>query len=237
MDEAILMIDDDELLVEALRGHIEQLGYMFAAAHDGKTGLELANSRQFRLLILDRSLPDTDGIEILRKLRDSGADLPVLVLSSRADEVDKVLGLDSGADDYLAKPFGVSELLSRIKALLRRGAANATSGSFDEIRVGELRIELQSRRVFARGEEVELRPLEYELLLFLASSPGRVFTREQVLEAVWQTQAEGYEKAVNTCINRLRNVIELDPRAPKYILTIWGVGYRFASEHDLAGES
>lgn len=234
--QKILMVDDDETLVTAVSIHIEGLGYELEHAPDGECGLRCATENDYALMILDLTMPKLDGIEVLKALRERGRNLPVLVLSSRADEVDRVHGLELGADDYLGKPFGVAELVARVKALLRRAplAESAQSAQSPQtIEAGDLRIDIDARRVTRSGKEISLKPLEFDLLVFLASSPDRVFTRDQLIELVWGYNSEGYDRAVNTCITRLRAKIEDDPKNPTFVQTVWGVGYRFASSSDI----
>lgn len=182
------------------------------------------------LIVLDLNLPGLDGLEICRRVRLTREDVPILMLTSRASETDRVAGLETGADDYLTKPFGVQEFLARVKAMFRRGDAlraprEETAPTFD---VGDLRIEVAKRRVTLRGEAVALTAKEFDLLALFAREPGRVYTRENLLDHVWGRGYHGYEHTVNTHINRLRGKIEADPAHPRYLRTVWGVGYRLA---------
>jgi DNA-binding response OmpR family regulator len=186
--------------------------------------------RIFDLVILDRMLPDIDGIEICRRLRREDDYVPVLMLTARSAELDRVLGLELGADDYLTKPFSIPELLARAKAILRRAEAMRRAASEPgegPIRVGDLSVDPARRRVTVSGRTVALTAKEFDLLLLFARHPGRVFTRARLLEHVWGYGHSGYEHTVNSHINRLRSKIEPEPSEPRYLLTVWGVGYRF----------
>jgi DNA-binding response OmpR family regulator len=196
----------------------------------GQTGLDLAMTGNYDLLILDLMLPDLEGLEVCRRLRIEKVDIPIIMLTARSEEIDKVLGLESGADDYITKPFSVREFIARVKAVLRRtdrSGPSTQSGAEQEISFGSLTIDRQKRSVSLNGERIELTPKEYDLLLLLASNPGRSYTREQLLNTIWGSQFEGYEHTVNSHINRLRAKIETDANEANYILTTWGVGYRF----------
>ena len=223
-------MEDDADLRRLLRLHLKEAGYAVGEAGDGRTGLDLAMTTDPELIILDLKLPGMDGLEVCRRIRETREDLPVLMLTSRASETDRVLGLEIGADDYLTKPFGVQELLARVKAMLRRGDAlraprDETPKTFE---IGDLRIETAKRRVTLRGEAVPLTAKEFDLLALFAREPGRVYTRENLLDNVWGQGYHGYEHTVNTHINRLRGKIERDPAHPRYLQTVWGVGYRLA---------
>jgi two-component system alkaline phosphatase synthesis response regulator PhoP len=181
--------------------------------------------------VLDIMLPKVDGLEICKEVRRKDIYTPILMLTSKSEEMDKVLGLEVGADDYLTKPFSIREFIARAKAILRRiDAIQKEIGNEKDISVSELTIEGSKRRVTLRGERIDLTPKEFDLLLFLASHPGKTYTREQLLNLLWGYQYDGYEHTVNSHINRLRSKIEPDISNPKYILTSWGVGYRFNEE-------
>lgn len=233
----ILLIEDNPEIQEMLNMHFPELGYNLDTASDGKTGLQMAIENQYDLIILDLMLPKLDGFEVCRRIRDVKKGLPVLILSARSEEIDKVLGLELGADDYLTKPFSIRELLARIKAIFRR-----LEVSKQEVRVetktnllvrGELQIDLEKRKVVLGGKNIELTTKEFDLLVLFANRPGRSYNRKQLLDQVWGWQFSGYEYTVNSHINRLRAKIEKDPAKPFYIQTVWGFGYRFVDEDEL----
>ena len=178
-------------------------------------------------------LPGIDGLEICRRLRTEKPELPILMLTARTTELDRVLGLEMGADDYLTKPFSVRELVARVKAIFRRMEVFDTQPQPAKLALGPVEIDADSRRVLVEGEPVELTAREFDLLAFFARHPGRVFTRGQLLDKVWGYTHEGYEHTVNTHINRLRGKLEADPSHPRFILTVWGVGYRFPTTEEL----
>jgi DNA-binding response OmpR family regulator len=200
-------------------------------AHDGQTGLSKATSGAYDLVILDLMLPGLDGLEICRRLRRAVTYVPILMLTSKATELDRVLGLEIGADDYVTKPFSIQELLARVKAIFRRSESlqSVSSESTGKtVRVGELLIDMDKRNVMLGHRAVDLTAKEFELLSHFALHPGRVYTRTQLLDQVWGYGHEGYEHTVNSHINRLRAKIETNPAQPGYIITVWGVGYKFA---------
>jgi DNA-binding response OmpR family regulator len=231
MPANVLVIEDDHDIAELIGLHLRDLGLGVVVCNDGVAGLEQTLGRSWDLLVLDLTLPGIDGLEICRRARLEGKYVPILMLTARSMEMDRVLGLETGADDYLTKPFSVIELIARVKAILRRVqllAANSRS-SLRVLRIGELAIDLDQRSVERAGKPVELTAREFDLLAHFAQHPGRVFTRAQLLDQVWGFQHEAYEHAVSSHINRLRAKIEPSPTAPRYLLTSWGVGYRFAS--------
>ena len=232
MPTRVLVIEDDPDLRRLVRLHLEDLGCEVEAAGTGREGLAKLEALPPDLVVLDLMLPDIDGLEICRRVRESESWIGVLMLTARSSETDRVLGLEIGADDYLTKPFSVLEFRARVKALFRRGDALAGGGADDDqettpIQAGDLRIDVTRRQVDRGGERIELTAREFELLLEFARHPGRVFTRAQLLDRVWGYGHEGYEHTVNSHINRLRGKIESDPRDPRFILTVWGVGYKF----------
>jgi DNA-binding response OmpR family regulator len=231
----ILVIEDDKDIARLVELHLKDAGYEVMAAHDGNSGLDLALSKHFDLIILDLLLPGVDGMEICRRVRSMPNYTPVLMLTSRSSELDRVLGLEIGADDYLTKPFSIRELLARVKALFRREEAIRSEAPPDarkEVRRGGLEIDPVKRTVTLQGKEVALTAREFDLLLRFAQHPGRVYTRAQLLDQVWGYGYEGYEHTVNSHINRLRTKIEQDPARPRYILSVRGVGYKFAELED-----
>jgi DNA-binding response OmpR family regulator len=233
MDRRILVVEDQKDIADLVAMHLRDLGHTVDCVHDGGKGYEAARSGAYDIVVLDVMLPVRDGLDVLRALRMDRIDTPVLMLTARSSELDRVLGLELGADDYLTKPFSIPELQARIKAILRRierqpASATASAGSESErIQAGVLEIDCASREVRLEGQSVPLTAKEFDLLLHFARNPGRAFTRMQLLDAVWGTTFEGYEHNVNTHINRLRSKIEADPANPRYVLTVRGVGYRF----------
>ena len=230
----ILVIEDDRELIDLLTLHLSAEGYQISAAADGEAGLKAFQTGNFGLVILDWMLPSMSGIDVLREIRAVDARTPVLMLTARTEEADKVLGLELGCDDYLTKPFSIRELTARIKALHRRierAEELARIASGDRILTyGSMKIDHGKRKVQINGEPVPLTVKEYELLYTLASSPGRVFSRSQLLDLIWDQDAGVYEHTVNSHVNRLRNKVEENPNRPRMILTVWGIGYRFTEE-------
>jgi DNA-binding response OmpR family regulator len=228
----VLIVEDERDLARVIKRHVEGIGCQVQLAASGEEALTMAGE-PFDLVLLDVMLPGIDGLEVCRRLRALDRYMPVLMLTARSSDIDKVMGLESGADDYLTKPFSVQELLARIKAIFRRMDAMSSAQATAEraIDVGEkLHIEPATREVRVRGQSVELTQKEFELLLHFAQNPGRVYSRAQLLDAVWGYNHEGYEHAVNCHINRLRAKIERDPGDPELLLTVWGVGYKFAPD-------
>ena len=227
MTPKILIIEDNPDLAELLCLNFEAQQWKIDHAQDGHTGYKKALAQAQDLIILDLTLPGMDGMEILKKLRRDGIHTPILILTSKSDEIDRILGLELGADDYVTKPFSVRELMARVKAIFRRTGEDKNPKEVPSITLGDLSIDPGSRRVVIKDTLVELTPREFDLLYYFAQHPGRVFTRTQLLDNVWGYGHEGYAHTVNANINRLRAKIEMDPAAPEYILTVWGVGYKF----------
>jgi DNA-binding response OmpR family regulator len=229
----ILIVEDEPELARLLQRQIQQASYDVTTVLSGEEGLRAAGDGRFDLVLLDVMLPGIDGLETCRRLRDRQYYMPVLMLTARSTEVDKVLGLETGADDYMTKPFSVQELLARIKAIFRCVDALESRARNPGQRIavgGTLRIDPDAREVQVHGERVALTHREFDLLLFLAQNPGRVYSRGQLLDSVWGYTHEGYEHAVNCHINRLRAKIERDPGHPELLLTVWGVGYKFTTD-------
>ena len=229
----ILVVEDDPDISALVKLHLSDAGYEVELEANGQSGLERALGQAFNLAILDIMLPGVDGLEICRRLRTEKPELPILMLTARSTELDRVLGLEMGADDYLTKPFSVRELVARVKAIFRRMEVFDTQPEPAMLTHGPVEIDADSRRVLVEGEPVELTAREFDLLIFFARHPGRVFTRGQLLDKVWGYTHEGYEHTVNTHINRLRRKLEADPSHPRFILTVWGVGYRFPTTEEL----
>jgi DNA-binding response OmpR family regulator len=236
MPRRILIIEDDKDIAHLLELHLRDTGYEVSLAHNGNAGLDLALSKPYDLIILDLILPEVDGVEIWRRIRAASICTSMLMLSSRSSELDRVLGLEIGADDYLTKPFSVRELLARVKALFRRVESLRSEPSQKlqkVIQAGDLTVDVEKRKVTLRGNPVPLTAKEFDLLLHFANHPGRVYTRMELLNQVWGYHYEGYEHTVNSHINRLRAKIEEDPAKPSHILTVWGIGYKFSDSENL----
>jgi DNA-binding response OmpR family regulator len=223
--EKILVVDDEATIVEFVRINLEKAGFTVLSAGDGDTALALATSERPDLIVLDVMLPGRDGFEVCRELRRTSS-TPIIMLTARDEDIDKILGLELGADDYITKPFNPRELVARIKAILRRVDR---SGKMDGrvIARGRLQLDLDRHQVTAGGRLVDLTPKEFELLELLMNNPGRVFSRETLLERLWGYDFFGDSKTVDVHIRRLREKVEEDPSSPTHILTVWGVGYKF----------
>ncbi len=231
MSRNVLVIEDDKDISRLLELHLKDEGYSVTVVPDGRAGLRAALSRPYDIVILDLILPGMDGLEVCRGIRNRKDYTPVLMLTAKSTDVDRIVGLEMGADDYLTKPFNIRELLARVKALFRRVQALQTrdvSAPKQRIESGDLVIDPDKRKVTVGGSPVHLTAREYDLLLEFARHPGRVYTRAQLLDKVWGYSYEGYEHTVNSHINRLREKIERNPAKPRHIRTVRGVGYRFA---------
>jgi len=226
----ILIVEDDRDIADLVALHLGDLELATEIVMDGLTALERLERQSYSLVILDLMLPGVDGLELCKRLRSSENYTPILMLTAKATELDRVLGLEIGADDYLAKPFSVLELVARVKAILRRvDGLERSRGerALQAVEIAGLTIDPARRRVSVDGQELQLTAKEFDLLLHFASHPGHVFSRGQLLDKVWGYGHDGYEHTVNTHINRLRSKLEPDPSHPRYIQTVWGVGYRF----------
>lgn len=235
MSRKILVIEDNKDLARLLEIHLNDLFYEVELAFDGVAGLAKAEAHTYDLVILDVMLPGIDGLEICRRLRSDPAYTPILMLTSKSSELDRVLGLEIGADDYVTKPFSIRELIARVKAIFRRVEGLQTDLSKSQksrICVGDLVIDPEKRMVSLKGQTVEITAKEFDLLWHFAQHPGKVYTRSRLLDQVWGYGHDGYEHTVNSHINRLRAKIEDDPAQPRYIMTVWGVGYKFADIED-----
>jgi len=230
----ILVVEDNLDLADLLVMHLREAGHAVQKASNGHAALKRFEEESFDLVILDLMLPDLDGLDICRRLRARPDYLPILMLTAKSTEFDRVLGLEVGADDYLTKPFSIRELLARVKALFRRVDALAETPAHPQkvMRFDGLTIDPARRRVLVNGQEVHLTGREFDLLAHFATHPGLVYSRAQLLDLVWGYGHEGYEHTVNSHINRLRAKIERTPTAPRFILTVWGVGYKFAENAD-----
>lgn len=227
--KTVLIIEDDKDIVDLISIHIRDLNLDLKYEYTGTDGLKTALSCPIDLYILDVMLPGVDGLEICKQIRAAGILSPIMMLTAKSDEIDKVLGLEIGADDYLTKPFGIREFISRVKALLRRHEMNQINVDMhdnDHIILGEISVDKIKRKVLLKNQAIDLTPKEYELLLLLAQNPGQTFSRRDLISRIWGYEFEGYEHTVNSHINRLRAKVEKDPAKPEYILTAWGVGYK-----------
>lgn len=228
----ILLVEDDLQIIELLSIHLIDFGCDLQTCTDGAEGLEMALTNPFDLIILDINLPSTDGLEVCNSIRTHSISTPIMMLTARAEEIDKVLGLELGADDYLTKPFSIREFMARVKALLRRSmiSAEIQGGNKQLLKYGNLILDIGKRKVVIDDKSISLTPKEFDLLVLLASNPGKTYSRERLLRLVWGYDFEGYENTVNAHVNRLRGKIETNIAKPTYILTTWGVGYRFNDE-------
>jgi len=237
MTNHVLIIEDDQDIIDLIEIHLKDLGYELHKAFDGESGLEKALSGQYDLIILDLMLPRMEGFEVCKSIREKNKALPILMLTSKSEELDKILGLELGADDYITKPFSIRELIARVKSNLRSVQAIkeeiSRADDKNELDFGQLSIDLEKRKVLLDGKKVELTAKEFDLLSYFALHPGRNFTRENLLNSVWGYQFSGYDHTVNSHINRLRSKIEKNPAEPQYIKTVWGVGYRFVEPEEL----
>lgn len=228
MSPRVLLVDDERDIVEPLQYALERAGFEVETSGDGAEALERARAEPFDVVVLDVMLPGLSGIDVCRTLRGE-SDVPILMLTARDAEVDRVLGLELGADDYVTKPFSTAELVSRIRAILRRRELDRTAQSRSEIRVGGIRIDLLRHVVTVDGRAVELTPSEFRLLLLLAEEPERVFTRRQIMEHLWQTPYVGDTRACDAHVSNLRRKVERDPRHPERIVTVRETGYKLVA--------
>jgi len=227
--KTILVVDDEPKIVELARDYLEHAGFAVRTAADGRAALEVAQREHPDLMVLDLGLPGLDGLDVTREIRRD-SNVPVIMLTARDDELDKLLGLELGADDYLTKPFSPRELVARVRAVLRRADASAVPATAEIIRAGDLTLDLPRMRVDLAGRSIDLTPTEFQLLAALARQPGRIFTRSQLLDAVHGVAFESYERAIDTHIKNIRRKLEPDPRRPIHVLTVYGVGYRFVDD-------
>ena len=227
--KTILVVDDEPKIIELLRDYLERAGFRVFIASNGKTALALARSEKPDLIILDLGLPEMDGLDVTRTLRKD-SNVPIIMLTARSDETDKLIGLELGADDYITKPFSPRELVARVRVVFRR-MENYSETTTQVLHAADLTLDMPRMRVIAAGREIEeFTPTEFELLAAMARHPGRVFTRNQLLEAVHGIAFESYERAIDAHIKNIRRKIEPGPGEPRYILTVYGVGYKFADQ-------
>jgi two-component system, OmpR family, alkaline phosphatase synthesis response regulator PhoP len=227
--KTVLVVDDEPKIVDVVREYLEHAGFAVRTAGDGPAALERARALAPDLIVLDLGLPGVDGLDVARQLRKSSR-VPVIILTARGDEVDRIIGLELGADDYLVKPFSPRELVARVRAVLRRVDERDTTAGDEPMVRADLVVDPARRRVTVADRPVELTPTEFELLAHLARQPGRVFTRAQLLTAIHGVAVESYERAVDAHIKNLRRKIEPDPRHPRFVLTAHGIGYRFTDD-------
>lgn len=227
MNETILVIDDEPKIVKLARDYLEKSGFRVITAADGTTALAQARHERPDLVVLDLNLPGLDGLDVCRALRRT-SDVPIIMLTARADEADRLIGLELGADDYIVKPFSPRELVARVRAVLRRVRGGGQPQTL--LRTGDLEIDLDAHRVMREGELVPLTRIEFKLLAILAQNPGMTFSREQLVERLHGVAYEGYDRSVDSHIKNLRRKLEPDPTQPRYVLTIYGIGYRFDDE-------
>jgi DNA-binding response OmpR family regulator len=227
MNKKILVVDDEPRIVDVVQAYLERDGYRVLTAADGKTALNLARRERPALVILDLMLPEMDGLEVCRTLRQE-SNVPVIMLTARTEETDKLIGLELGADDYVTKPFSPRELVARVRAVLRRAVATGEAAEISTLVHGDLVIDPLRHTVTRAGQPIALTPTEFALLLALAQSPGRVFSRLQLMDRALGESYEGYERTLDAHIKNLRRKLEPDPAHPRYVQTVFGVGYKFA---------
>lgn len=241
MSKKVLVVEDNRDIAHLVTLHLNDMGVVVDQAFTGDDGLAKVMKEQYDLVVLDLMLPGVDGIEICRQIRNQEHYVPILMLTAKSSELDRVLGLEIGADDYLTKPFSIRELIARVKAIFRRVDAMGDSGPAQSasglMHIGSLELDIDKRKVKKNDLEVELTAKEFDLLWHFAAHPGRVYTRTQLLDLIWGYGHEGYEHTVNSHINRLRAKIEENPSKPDFILTVWGVGYKFADIEETVGLS
>ena len=225
----ILVVDDEKVLVKGIKFNLENEGYQVTAAYDGASAVDLARRERFDLIILDLMMPVLSGSDACMKIREF-SDVPIIMLTARSEDADKLMGFACGADDYVTKPFNILELKARVRALLRRASITppAEAALSSVLTKGHITVDEERRRALKNGEEIELTVKEFDLILFLMKNPGRVYSRENLLDLVWGYDYQGDTRTVDVHIRRLREKLELDPANPRYIVTKWGVGYYFA---------
>ena len=227
--KTVLVVDDEPKIVQLARDYLEHAGFAVVTAGDGRSALAAIRTRRPDLVVLDLALPELDGLDVTRAIR-SDSNLPIVMLTARDDELDKLLGLELGADDYLTKPFSPRELVARVRAVLRRVDGASDRAATELIRAGDLTMDVPRMRAELAGRSVDLTPTEFQILATLAREPGRIFTRSQLLDAVHGVAFESYERAIDTHVKNIRRKLEQDPREPRHVLTVYGVGYRFSDE-------
>jgi two-component system alkaline phosphatase synthesis response regulator PhoP len=227
--KTILVVDDEPKIIQLARDYLEHAGFAVLTARDGKTALAGVRSAKPDLVILDLGLPGMDGLDVTRAVRKD-SNVPIVMLTARGEESDKLVGLELGADDYITKPFSPKELVARVRAVLRRAESARQGPSAEVIRAGDVALDVPRMRLTVGGRPVDVTPTEFQLLAALARQPGRIFTRAQLLDAVRGVAFESYERAIDAHVKNIRRKIEPDPHEPRYVLTVYGVGYKFADE-------
>jgi DNA-binding response OmpR family regulator len=227
--KTILVVDDEKKIVQVARDYLEHGGFSVLAAYDGASALASARHSKPDLIVLDLGLPDVDGLDVTRKLRQDSS-VPIIMLTARGEETDKLVGLELGADDYITKPFSPKELVARVRAVLRRADTSQANARADIIRVADITLDVPRLRATVGERSIDLTPTEFQLLATLARQPGRLFTRAQLLDALHGIAFESYERAIDVHIKNIRHKIEPDPHKPRYLLMVYGVGYKFADE-------
>ena len=227
MAKRVLVVDDENLIVKGIRFSLEQDGMEVDCAYDGEEALAYARDNDYDMILLDIMLPKLDGFEVCQQIREF-SDVPIVMLTAKGDDMDKILGLEYGADDYITKPFNILEVKARIKAIMRRTGKKEKDGKDAKVIVkGDLKLDCESRRVFSKDREINLTAKEFDLLELLAHNPNKVYSREDLLNLVWGYEYPGDARTVDVHIRRLREKIEVNPSDPKYVYTKWGVGYYF----------
>lgn len=231
MAKTILVVDDERKIATVLKGYLEQAGFRVVTAYDGQMALTTFRHTRPDLVILDLMLPGIDGLDVCRTLRRESA-VPIIMLTARAEEADRLIGLELGADDYVVKPFSPREVVLRVRAILRRVEGEVATS--EVLQAGDITLDLAAHQAMVAGRSVELTPMEFELLAVLVRSPGRTFSRAQLLQQVQDSPLEGFDRTIDVHIRNIRAKIEPDPKNPRYILTVYGVGYRLAGDADAA---
>ncbi|MBR2045798.1 MAG: response regulator transcription factor [Agathobacter sp.] len=227
MAKKVLVVDDEKLIVKGIRFSLEQEGMEVDCAYDGEEAYNMAKEKEYDMILLDVMLPKMDGFEVCQAIREF-SDMPIIMLTAKGEDMDKILGLDYGADDYITKPFNILEVKARIKAIMRRTSGGAKKEVVDSvIEKGDLKLDCDSRRLFVLGKEINLTGREFELLELLVKNENKVYSREQLLETVWGKDYPGDVRTVDVHVRRLREKVEVNPSEPKYVHTKWGVGYYY----------
>ncbi len=226
MNSKILVVDDEKLIVKGIKFSLEQEGWEVDAAYDGEEALNYVKNNKYDVMLLDVMLPKYDGLQVCQLVREF-SNIPIIMLTAKGEDMDKIMGLEYGADDYVTKPFNILELKARIKAILRRSQHQDKAPNKKTIEIGELRLEVSSRRVFIKNQEMNLTAKEFDMLELFATHPGKVYSRDQLLDTIWGKEYPGDVRTVDVHVRRLREKIEPNPGQPEYIYTKWGVGYYF----------
>ena len=226
MGSKVLVVDDEKLIVKGIRFSLEQDGMEVDTAFDGEEALEMINEKEYDMVLLDLMLPKMDGLEVCQNIRGF-SDVPIIIITAKSEDMDKIMGLEYGADDYITKPFNILEVKARIKAILRRNAKNNSDEYLRILEKGDIKMELDGRRLFVSGEEISLTAKEFDLLELMVGNPNKVFSREELLNTVWGYEYPGDVRTVDVHVRRLREKIESNPSEPKYVHTKWGVGYYY----------